>query len=551
MTTTTYQTGTVSVNNGSNVVTPGDGAVFAGNVAAGGIFSLVADDVPYTVSGVDGSGDITLTEAFGGESGTGLAYQVTMDFVGDVPLPRRGDIAPFGTIAEGFKRLYARAGRSVAIDATGLFAQRYIYDAEAAGFLFLATDTGMLYARQSAVAGVWSAAMPFGKGDKGDKGDSGPIGASFNPDATGLFSERSTFNSQAAGFAFLATDTAMLYFRQTATAGVWSVGVPFGKGDKGDKGDQGVQGVKGDQGIQGVKGDTGSPGVGVPAGGATGQVLAKKSATNYDSEWIAPPSTGRELLTANRTYYVRTNGSDSNNGLANTSGGAFLTIQKAIDVAASLDLGIYNVTISVADGTYSQALNLKTTVGAGSVALVGNNTTWSNVKLNNAGSGNQFTLNVPGNWSISGFQLDKTGGSGSAIVANGSGASIIVDKVIFGTGWRYHFYCSFYGKINASSRSYSVADGETCHYVCDGGYLEISNATVTFLANVTFSLSFAYSDNTGLLRGNPPTFNLGAFTVTGRRYRANGNSVMNTFGGGPNVFPGTIAGDFSTGGQYI
>lgn len=62
----------------------------------------------------------------------------------------------------------------------------------------------------------------------------------------------------------------------------------------------------------------------------------------------------RELLTANRTYYVRTDGSDSNDGLSNTSGGAWLTPQKAYDyVSKNLDLGGYTVTVQFADGTYS------------------------------------------------------------------------------------------------------------------------------------------------------------------------------------------------------
>jgi chitodextrinase len=33
-------------------------------------------------------------------------------------------------------------------------------------------------------------------------------------------------------------------------------------------------------------GAPGAPGVGVPTGGATGQVLAKKSTTAYDTEWV-------------------------------------------------------------------------------------------------------------------------------------------------------------------------------------------------------------------------------------------------------------------------
>ena len=51
---------------------------------------------------------------------------------------------------------------------------------------------------------------------------------------------------------------------------------------KGEKGDTGEQGEAGTSGQQGEKGD---PGIGIPVGGTTGQVLKKKSNTDYDTEW--------------------------------------------------------------------------------------------------------------------------------------------------------------------------------------------------------------------------------------------------------------------------
>jgi hypothetical protein len=91
---------------------------------------------------------------------------------------------------------------------------------------------------------------------------------------------------------------------------------------------------------------------------------------------------GREILTANRTYYVRTDGNDGNDGLSNASGGAFLTIQKAINVVAGLDLSIYNVTIQIADGTYTAGATVNAPwIGAGDITLQGNVSTPANVVI--------------------------------------------------------------------------------------------------------------------------------------------------------------------------
>ena len=53
---------------------------------------------------------------------------------------------------------------------------------------------------------------------------------------------------------------------------------------------RGETGPQGPQGKQGPTGATGPAGPGVATGGTTGQVLAKKSNTNFDTEWIAQTS---------------------------------------------------------------------------------------------------------------------------------------------------------------------------------------------------------------------------------------------------------------------
>lgn len=57
-------------------------------------------------------------------------------------------------------------------------------------------------------------------------------------------------------------------------------------GPAGPQGPIGEQGPQGPEGPAGPKGDPGVAGPGVPAGGTAGQVLAKKSGTDYDTEWV-------------------------------------------------------------------------------------------------------------------------------------------------------------------------------------------------------------------------------------------------------------------------
>jgi hypothetical protein len=133
-------------------------------------------------------------------------------------------------------------------------------------------------------------------------------------------------------------------------------------------------------------------------------VTATDAGSNVTTVTI-PGGGGRELLTANRTYFVDPAGNDSNDGL--TGGTPFLTIQKAIDTVAALDIDIYDVTIQLADGTYSitTALQLKDPIGAGEVCILGNTGTPANVIIDGGGTTNNlFAPNISQKYTVEALQ---------------------------------------------------------------------------------------------------------------------------------------------------
>lgn len=69
-------------------------------------------------------------------------------------------------------------------------------------------------------------------------------------------------------------------------------GAPGPQGPAGPVGATGAQGPAGKDGIQGPEGpqgQKGDPGTGVPAGGYSGQILAKDSPADYETVWVDPP----------------------------------------------------------------------------------------------------------------------------------------------------------------------------------------------------------------------------------------------------------------------
>jgi hypothetical protein len=85
------------------------------------------------------------------------------------------------------------------------------------------TDTGLNLTGPQGVQGD-----PGLDGADGGTGPQGDPGLSFDPDAVGLAADRSTYDSEAALFAFLATDTNQVSWKNSATSGDWSAWADWG-----------------------------------------------------------------------------------------------------------------------------------------------------------------------------------------------------------------------------------------------------------------------------------------------------------------------------------
>lgn len=287
-----------------------------------------------------------------------------------------------------------------------------------------------------------------------------------------------------------------------------------------------------------------------PRAGFVAWIIDEAKLAYFDgSAWqvVTAGSAGRELLTGNRTYYVRTDGSDSNNGLANTSGGAFLTRQKAYDViAGTLDLAGYTVTVQIADGTYTGALAItQPWTGGGAVTFQGNSTTPANVLISTSGACVDVNCALPGTLLIKDMKL--TSSASSCLFHRGTGR-LQHQNLDFGTAAAYHIRASSPGATIISLNNYSITAGAISHWYAEGlAKVEQSGGTVTFTGTPAFSVATAQALRLGFIFMDTVTM---SGSATGTRYSATLNAVIDTRGGGATFIPGNSSGSTATGGQY-
>lgn len=263
--------------------------------------------------------------------------------------------------------------------------------------------------------------------------------------------------------------------------------------------------------------------------------------TDITSSYDSPVATFRQKLTSPVTYYVRSDGNDENNGLVDNASGSFKTIQRAMQVVATLDLGIYDVTVNVRTGSYSGTVLIPLMMGSGFLYIIGDTTTPSNCVVTSS-SNACFQAADNARCIVRGFKVSGFGG-----IRGIRGGGIFFSYIDFSSCSSYHMEASNGGWLQ-SEGNYSITGNSPRHITCSIlSRVALFGGTVTLNGTPAFVDAFAKTASGSVLQVYAVTF---AGTASGTKYKAISNSIIDAVGAGANYLPGSTAGSTATGGQY-
>lgn len=256
------------------------------------------------------------------------------------------------------------------------------------------------------------------------------------------------------------------------------------------------------------------------------------------------------------TYYVRTDGNDSNTGLENTAGGAFKTVQAAVNAAYKRNVSNgTSITISVANGTYTGSIVASGTL-AGSLTTA-DGTGWSAPIIITGASGviltssNAAATLTVGPKSVvrlaGGLRIQSSGTTGTRHGIAVSGGGILdLNAMFFGACAGDHINVS-QGGIVLVSANYNITGSAARHIAASSGSLVVAESRTIALSTTPAFTQFINSTGGSVVIYSGHTF---TGSATGSRYSAtNGGSII-TSSGSTTYLPGNAAGSLSSGGSY-
>ncbi len=273
------------------------------------------------------------------------------------------------------------------------------------------------------------------------------------------------------------------------------------------------------------------------------------------TEWNGTVGLIRKRLDADTTFYVRTDGSDSNNGEANTSGGAWRSPQGAFNyIVRNLDLQGYTLTVQCGDGTYTAASGvgvleaLDNWVGGGRLTFKGNTSDRTAVKFSASGS---FAYAVTTDWSgnndvigsavksdlgITDIQLLSA--NGTAVAHGGIGDLYITNCDVSAS--INHFTATLFARLFVLG-TYTILSGGQYHIQAnDESYIGYFPTAVNTTSSRAFSVAFVGCQLNSFIDYFPVA--ISGSGVTGKKYIVTLNATLNAISTAISSFPGTTTG---------
>lgn len=256
--------------------------------------------------------------------------------------------------------------------------------------------------------------------------------------------------------------------------------------------------------------------------------------------------TVRYLLPSATTFYIATNGNDSNDGLS--TGTPWLTFAHAMAVlTGQIDFGGQAVTLQAVTGhaSFTTGLSVSPWVGGGSLVFDG-------ASGSIAETGNPAILisggSLPGSFKYQNVTLSSTNNYGLEILSpcnvfQGSGVSL-------GSCGLTQIAALVGAVLWEALANYDITGGAVFHIQTGNAGVAFypSAITVTLHSTPAFSGAFVQATQIGVASLGGASF--GGSGATGPRFSAVLNGVINTGNAGLNYFPGSSAGVTDTGGRY-
>ena len=269
-------------------------------------------------------------------------------------------------------------------------------------------------------------------------------------------------------------------------------------------------------------------------------------------------------LGANTNFYVRQDGNNANDGLANTPQRAWRTFAHALNyIASNYNFGTFNATLNIGPGEWNEILDLpkyNSTTGRFIIHGAGiAETILKSVNRSVATSRTGTGLYEIGRMSVDHQNSNQVTGVRGLFIGAGTGVELQFADLA----------------IKIRELDVPAVSNEAIFSATDGGFIGINanvsidiNTDKTTSATYCFYLSggriqfarpnqvegkcYRFIHLTGSSRFSRNNANNGRFSgnLVGNRYRATENSIVSTNGNGPGFFPGDTAGDVQSGAQY-